>query len=134
MEEMSPNWHGMLTVKNIERVADLLRQLLNEKRYTFVAANECFDFRPEVRTNQKLEPSTAGDPISVYHDKDQGQFACFSVRDSYGVWGCSTNLQEESYDHEFKNPYFVFERNKVNITHRAPAGNKLYWVAAIERE
>lgn len=134
MKEMNLNWYGMLTVENIERVADLLRQLLKGKRYTFVAANEFFGFKPEVRTNQELKPSTTGDPINVYYDKDGKRFAGFNVCDSYGVWGCSTSLQEEQYDHEFKNPYFVFEWNKVTITHCAPAGHKLYWVAAIERD
>lgn len=36
------NWDGMLTVKNIEQVVDLLRRLLGGKRYIFVSSNEFF--------------------------------------------------------------------------------------------
>jgi hypothetical protein len=128
-KKMNLKWYGMLTINNIEQVADLLRQLLSGKRYAFVSSNELFSFKPEVRTNQELKPS---DPINVYYDKDGKRFAGFNVYDSYGVWGCSTSLQEEQYDHEFKNPYFVFNLDKVTITHRAPAGHKLYWVVVVE--
>jgi len=134
-KEMDLKWSGMLTVKNIEQVANLLRHLLKEKRYTFIAANESFGFKPEVRTNQELKSGRAGnDPINVYYDEDSKRFAGFNICDSYGVWGCSTRLQEDQYDNEFKNPYLVFDLDRVTITHRAPAGHKLHWVAVIERD
>ena len=133
-QEIGLNWYGMLTVENIEKVAETLRQLLKEKKYTFVACNEGMDFKPEVRTGQQLKPSTKGDPINVYFDEESKRFASFNVCDSYGVWSCSTSLHTDDYDHEFKNPYIVFEWNKVTITHRAGSGSKIYWVCAIERE
>jgi len=133
------HWDGMLTVENIQEVVSLLSQLLDGKRYTFVTANEIFQFKPEVRTGQSFNPkgSTSGKAINVCFDetnKDSPKHAGFNVGDTYGVWGCSTSLTEDKYDSEYNNPYFHFEYNKVTITHRAPAGHLLYWVAAIEQD
>lgn len=138
MEERSMDlgWHGMLTVNNVEQVADLLRQLLTGKRYTFVAVNEFYGFKPEVRTSQKLKPKiNSSNPINVYYD-DTGakRFAGFSVSDSYGVWSFSTNLQEDQDDPGSKNPHFSFEWDKVTIIFRLSGGNLVYWVAAVEKE
>ena len=134
-KEMDLHWYGMLTMQNIEQVCDLLRQLLGGKSYTFVASNEFFGHKPEVRTSQRLSAQSTRreNAISVWHDKE-GKRASFNVTDSYGVWGCTTNLSEDEYDPDFNNPHFVFEWNKVTITHRAPAGHLLYWTAAIERD
>ena len=51
MNEFNLNWSGMLTTQNIDQVADLLRHLLTGKKYTFVAANEYYEYKPEVRTS-----------------------------------------------------------------------------------
>lgn len=137
MVKIDMKWSGMLTVKNIEQVADLLRKLLNGKRYTFVAAHESRGFKPEVRTNQKLNSSIPGvaNSIRTYCNNEEGkQFAGFLVNDSYGVWGCSTCLLEDTHDPKFKNPHIEFDGDKVTIIHRPSARNKLYWVAAIERD
>ena len=129
-EKYDLHWYGMLTVENVQKIADLLLQLLDGKRYTFVAANESCRFEPEVRTGQRLKA------ISVYYNEKENppKYAGFIVVDSYGSWSCSTNLAENKYDQEFRNPYFVFKYNQVTITHRAPAGHLLYWVAAIEQD
>lgn len=41
----------MLTLDNLEEVAQRIKDMLDGKRYTFVACNEFFDFKPEVRTD-----------------------------------------------------------------------------------
>lgn len=133
-ENFSLSWYGMLTVENIEQVADLVRQLLVGRTYTFVAANEYRDYKPQVRTNQHMTRSNAGDPVNVYYDESaEKRFAGFSVCDTYGIWGVSTNLKDDLYDPDFKNPFVNFENDKVTITHRAASGNKIYWVIALER-
>ncbi|MFA6437280.1 MAG: hypothetical protein WC242_03885 [Candidatus Paceibacterota bacterium] len=125
----------MLTILNIDDVANLLQQLLTGKRYAFVAANEDRGFKPEVRTGQRLESDRADKPsITVYRDDPGNTFAGFNVSDTDGVWGCSTSLREDEYDPTFKNPYIIFENDKVTIIHCAQAGNKLYWVIAVEPE
>jgi len=124
--------YGMLTKGNIEDFVAVLREMLTGKRYTFVACNESRHFEPEVRTSQRLENGTNGTPFSVHH---YDGWASFGVCDTYGVWGCTTTWDDpKMYDADFKNPYFVFDYNKVTITHRAPAGHLLYWVVAVERE
>ena len=128
MEKIDLRWHGMLTLENIDQVATLLGQLLAGKKYTFVTANEHSDFKPDVRTNQTLL-----DTISVTRDKKGEKWSArFVVTDSYGMWYCSTNLEEQQYDGEFNNPHFTFKSDQVTITHRGPAGFKIYWVIAIQ--
>jgi hypothetical protein len=132
MATMDLNWRGMLTTKNIEQVADLLHQLLEGKSYTFTAKNERFGFRPEVRWHLRLSTrTTSGKAINVWHD-EQGRFAGFNVSDTYGVWTCDTDLKEDKFDPDFNNPYFVFEQDKVTITHRSGSGNLLCWMVAVE--
>jgi hypothetical protein len=113
--------------------------MLDGKKYTFVTVNSFFSRRdptdergfllstnaPEVRTSQVMAK------VSVYHD-DDGKYAGFNVSDTYGVWGVSTSATENVYDPTFEKPYFVFEYNQVRFYHRAPAGNSLVWVIAIE--
>ena len=58
--------------------------------------------------------------------------AGFNVNDTSGVWGCSTNSTENRRDPQFENPYLVFERDRVTITHRTSARDLLYWVVVVE--
>lgn len=133
IEEMDLNWSGMLTTKNIDQVAKLLHQLLDGNKHTFVSANEFYGFKPKVETDQKLTPekTESGKAINVsHHAKDH---ASLFITHSGGVLICSTNLVEDIYDPNFKNPYFNFEDDKVTITHRADAGQVLHWVAAVQK-
>ena len=104
-----------------------------EKRYTFVACNEFFDFKPEVRTGQELKEDN---PVSYWIDENNNPplHAGFNVNDSYGVWGLSTSQKENKYDNEFNAPYVVFDYNQIKITLRAPAGHKIYWTVALEND
>ncbi len=129
-------WSGMLTVKNIEEIANLIFLLLNGRNYTFVTVNELFRFKPEVRTGQKLyqESGKKTEAVSVQYDGAERNSAGFNVNDTYGLWGCRTNLLEDIFDPEFKNPYIEFSDNQIMITHRASPGQILYWIAAVEKE
>lgn len=134
MQEYNLNWFGMLTINNIEQVVGLLKQLIDGKRYTFVACNELDGFKPEVRTSQCVEhnKATSKNAFNIYYDTENSRYAGFNIVDSYGVWGCSTNTTDEKFDHERKNPYFSFKYNQVIIEHRAAGGNLLYWCIAVE--
>jgi hypothetical protein len=119
-QEMNLPWNGTLTIENVPAVAGLIRELLAGKRYTFVACNEFFGFKPEVRTGQTLKPSRGkGDPVNCYGETPD--HAGFHINDTYGVWGLSTSQKGGGYDSDFNAPYFVFEWDKVTVTLRAPA-------------
>lgn len=126
----------MLTVSNIEKIADLFKKLLDGKFYTFVSCREYSGFKPDVRTSQQLRPddNKDGKHYSVYYEEktDAPKYAGFHFGDTYGVWGLSTNTDDPTYDHSYKNPYIVFEWNKASIFHRAPNGGLLYWTIAVE--
>ncbi len=137
-------WYGMLTISNVEEIANKINELLVGKQYTFVSVNMYGNVdvpgelisRPEVRTSQYLKSESGRNSLNVWRDKDNDtpKFAGFNFGDSYGVWGCSTNTDSPHYDHTYNNPYIVLEYDKVRITHRAPAGHLLYWVIAIENK
>ena len=126
------NWHGTLTLENLEEVAAMIGDLLDGKRYTFVACNEYFKFKPEVRTGQELnhKGATSGHAISTYFDNEQSppRFGGFNIGDTYGVWGCSTASSAEGYHYDptYEAPHVSIDWGKVTITHRAPAGHLLY--------
>lgn len=132
-------WHGTLTVDKVQEVADLILKTLDGKRYTFATFNE-WGHRLEVRTGQELnhKGSTSGCAVSTYFDKetDPPRFGGFHVGDTYGVWGTLTSVRAEGYyyDPQFNAPYIVITWDQVQITHRAPAGQMLYWVAAVEHD
>lgn len=121
-------WQGMLTTQNVHHVAGMLDRLLRGKAYTFVSANETDGFEPTVRLHQRLRAWPA---ITTY---ESASHAGFYVRDSSEVWGVSTELVDGKFDREYKHPYLSFKPGSVAITHRAPAGNKLFWVIAVEGE
>jgi len=123
-------WEGMLTINNIQEVADRILEMLELKRYTFVAISDDDTLKPTVHTGQQLAPG--GEPVRVRID-EQRRFANLFT----GTWGLSTTLEEDTHDPEFNNPYLVFEQDsmhgdRVTITHRAGTSIKVCWVAAVE--
>lgn len=132
------NWHGTLTIHNVEEVAGMLRQLLEGKLYTSCEVYEYKGYRPELRLHQKLEPThaTNKEGISTYRheDEDGNVLAGFLVVDSYGVWGLDTTKTDKGYDSTFNNPYLVFEWNKCTMTLRTPTGQLAYWMVVVEDE
>ena len=127
-------WSGPLTTNNVEHVADLLRQLLKDKRITVVEAHERFGFRPKVHTGECLEEMRAAEPaLIIAHREPDPPYAivAFSVADNF--WPCSTNLVDaDLYDPKSGNAYFSFDNDKVTITLRNTGGEKIYWVLAVE--
>ena len=136
---MLKKWYGTMTVQNVQEVADLILEVLDGKRYSFASFNE-FVKRLDVRTGQRLnhDGAASGCAVATYFDKetDPPAFGGFHVGDTYGNWGTSTNARADGYfyDPEHNAPYIVIEHNQVKITRRAPAGQMLYWVAAVEHE
>lgn len=125
-------FYGTLTTENIEEVANAILDKLTGKTYTFVSSNEYIGaYKPEVKTNQRLQNGNNGSPLSVWHSKD-GRRAGFNVCDTYGVWGLSTSQTENRYDSRFNAPYINMERNTIEMTHRAGSGALLYWVIEIQ--
>lgn len=137
-------WYGMLTIDNINEVVGQIKEVIDGKKYTFVAVNMYGNEQDpgrlvsqiDVRTSQEARHDKAknGETFIVWFDEANNppQFAGFNVCDTYGVWGLSTRTNSANYDYEFKNPYLSIDRNKVSISHRAPAGRILYWVIAVE--
>ena len=119
-------WHGMLTIDNCKKVANMILDVLKNKKYVFVEADEIYNYKPEVRVNQKLD---AKDALATWETE---KYAGFHFRDSYRVWGLSTNLKEQKYDNKFNNPYVVIDHDTISMTHRAPFGNKLYWIIKVQ--
>ena len=119
------HFNGTLTMDNIEEVANMIVDILRDKKYVFVSANEFYDYKPDVRTNQKLKQ----DALKVRVKDD---YAWFDIWHSYGVWSLSTTQKSGGYDASFDNPYVSIEYNTIKITHKLWYGNKVYWVIRVQ--
>lgn len=128
---MSNNMYGTITVSNIEKFANAILEVLQGKKYSFAAAYEYKNYRPELRTNQQLENGRNGSPLSIYYGENNA-YAGFHFVDTYGVWGCSTSKQEEGYDPTFEAPYINIEYGKIEITQRTGTGMIAYWTIMIQ--
>ncbi len=130
---LKKNWHGPLTVDNIEGVVTLLRQLLGGRRYTFISAHERYKFKPEARTGQRLGKGGPTKEVGFHIDEDRARASMF-IHDSYGICTLASSLKDgDSYTSE-ENPYLEFRENQVTITHQSDSGHKLYWMYVLEDE
>lgn len=132
-------WKGNLTVKNAQNIADLLLQLLDGKRFTYVSANESCQFMPEVKTGRRLKNNgkISGTAIRVSYDKEEAdapRWAMLAMSYTHATATCSTDLIEDGQDSVSGQPYFSFDGDKVTITNYGGGGNKIYWVFALEKD
>lgn len=140
------DWSGWLTLENFEAVADRIRRLLDGRTYTWVASNEGQRaYFPEVRTGQRLCHDHARSGNAVMAKLLAPDHGHLTVVDSYGVWGLSTSIPDQSAAHKLgfdaackAGAHLTFHRamgsrpDRLEIEHFAPVGARLYWVAAIE--
>ena len=132
------DWWGCLTLENLDAVTARLRLLLDGKRYTFVAGNEIFGFKPEVRTGQRAEKIVR----EVLTLNDGRKMAHITVCDTYGVWGLHSLVPDLAAARAYQSTaemvrdagYLIFRHDRLEIEHHAPGGNKLFWTVAVEPE
>jgi hypothetical protein len=127
--------YGTMTVHNAPQIAARLAQMLAGRTYTWVDCNEGIGaYEPRVRVHQKA------DSVKLIQGtySDGTPYASVMVHDTYGVWSITSIVTETGYYHDpdFHAPYVSFasrgEGVGVTITHRAPAGYKLYWHVTME--
>ncbi|MEU4410685.1 hypothetical protein AB0F88_39795 [Streptosporangium sp. NPDC023963] len=126
------SWFGFLAFDNLDLVADRIRAMIGGGQpYTWVAANEMFGLRPEVRTGQ------VATTVRAERRTHDGNVECgyLNVADTYGVWGLNTDVatQHEAAAKDGRGrTYLVFECGQLMAEHFAPAGHRLCWVIAPE--
>lgn len=128
------DWHGYLTLENLDAVAQRLRDLIGDgKLYTAVCSSEDFwSLRPpEVRT------SCTSDKIDVCHEPFEGRPAAdISINDQHYLHYLTTQsasqVEARALPEEDRPPYLHFKYGRVEITDHAPAGNKIFQVYAVE--
>jgi hypothetical protein len=129
------DWSGYLALDNAHAVADRIKSMIGSgQRYTWVAVNEYFGHKPEVRTSQV---ATKVDFENDLQHEDGSPWAHLTVVDTYGIWGLSTDAADEAAAAEAAKrdrTVLTFERRKVTIELYAPAGNHMWWVVALEDE
>jgi hypothetical protein len=152
-------WFGHLTLENFDAVAERITSMLTGKRFTWVACNSGLgNYFPEVRTGQQLREGITVHERKTY--EDGSTYAHLSVADTYGVWGLSTDVPDDeaaenrrrrawdaasedarkSGEWEDKRLTWVkierghYDAGRIEITHFALAGHRLYWVIAVEPE
>jgi hypothetical protein len=125
-------WYGTLTTKNIDKVAELMTEVLGEHSFTAVHVYEYNGWKPEVRVGEHLQGSVDGVHIKAHHHSDS--HAQITLCDSYGVDGTATTQIEAKYDPDFNAPYVVIEHNEVRWTDRTPEGRLRHVVRKVERD
>ena len=119
-------WFGHLTLENFDAVAQRMEKLTVHERKTY----------------------------------EDGPHAHLSVCDTYGVWGLSTSVPDDKAAYERRGRAWKaagederrtgewedkgltwvkiergrYDAGRIEITHFAPAGHRLYWVIAVEPE
>ncbi len=158
--EMSPDlrrlasdrdWHGYLTLENLDAVAGRMRKLLTGRRYTWTACNSGLrHYFPEVRAGQQLRDRG----VTTYREEAQhGPFGGITVPDTYGVWGLHTSAPDQRTAHQQRTEawdrateeqrrtdtwddqrltYLHITWDKIEIEHYAIIGYRLYWVITVE--
>lgn len=120
------NWSGVLTIENLEAVAQAVEEKLTGMAYTFISRNRLFpDDYLEVRKHQELQPHSRDDKaVKSYTSKHEGlpPSGGFHVSDSYGSWGAYT----------YCNAHLTFNEMGIFINQDAPAGHRLHWIILLE--
>ncbi|MEV0382307.1 hypothetical protein [Nonomuraea sp. NPDC050643] len=130
------DWYGFLALDNFDEVVSRIKMMIgNGQPYTWVATNEAFGLRAEVRASMVAEK------ISVEtspHDDGTPRGHVW-VCDTYGVWGVSTTAPDQASARDGGKSTCVFlnfERTcygeKLTIEHYVLAGDRVCWVIALE--
>jgi len=137
-------WQGYITHQNIEQVAELLREFLADKVYTFVTSYAGSWHKPNVHTGLKVRPvlRSGTGPIEVLREQEDDSYTIrvrechVRMRGANDSWDCTTYTPSDPQTTEERvaTPHIKFEENKVTITKRDIGGNKLFWVIAIEQQ
>ena len=124
------HWSGPLTTNNVEYVADLLRQLLTNKRFTFIEVHEGHGSKPKIHTGKHLEEWQKGS--SAIRVSKTPWFASVTFYASDTAWPLATDLAGEAQYNPKNHIYFWFEGDKVKIALCNDRGQKIYWAFAVE--
>jgi hypothetical protein len=130
--------YGTLTVENCQDFYNALAALIENKLFTFIAVNESFGTRAEVKVNQYLrgasvrpgtdktypsrETHPAGSAKNMSLTVEQDKKYCFiTVCDSYGVFSISDGTYFEFHEADRYHPA------RVTLDFKAGAGNNIQW-------
>lgn len=127
---------GMLTIQNVTEVAGMIEKMLRNKKFTVITMNELFGWLEERIQGQRLA-GICGSPPKV-EIISRSYNAHLIIHGTYGIFPFLTRTNDETYDRDFKNPYFILEGKeeptRVTIFHRTDAGDRLIWKFEVEEE
>lgn len=117
---------GYLAHDTADRIAEGMRTVLDGQLYTFVTANELFDYRPEVRVNLDIR-----EPIDV-RTPDGSDHTCVRFNDQNYVCSISTTARTENAAQKLPEKscdrvHVVITTAHVQIRQCTPAGSRLWW-------
>ncbi len=152
-QELLPNWAGYLTLENAPQVKEAIHRFFGGRRLTFVTETRLSfdDCDMAMVTRRLLDGSYPMPMLNVYTGQQldwlDGEPALrLHLGENHAhivipltscSTGFSTNLRsrERPVDHDPQDlVYLTFEWSQLRVEHRAPGGNKLVWVYALERE
>src|SRR3989344_4773693 len=95
LDTINKTWSGNLTPENAEEVARVMTEILEGKTFVTVNVNEGLQFRPEVRTGQRLDHNTRGGRAISAQVRDDRSSAIILMNDTYGTLPISVLIPEE---------------------------------------
>ena len=131
-------WYGYLAVDTLPEIERRIRNLLTDRRYTWVA-DWSQNTGPDVHVSQIMRD------LKTTDHRDDGQpWAHLMVSDTYGVWGISASVATEAEARNLpfrQRTYLHIEggrhadeagSGRIYIEHYSLDGNRLRWVAVPE--
>lgn len=125
-------WHGWLCAANAVDVAERMQQILDDRYFTFVAANSYSETNDrfdaiDVHTSLRLRG-----PITAAVDDEWTYIAIPGDRQHCGLHTRAKTQQEGCDDKPHGFVRLVMEPYRITIDHYAPAGYRLRWIFATE--
>lgn len=123
-------FNGTMNLENAKDIFDAIKKKTANKKIVFVAQN--YGFSESAAT--EVNPGIMRDDGNFWIEEDRFAGFNFSYDTGFGgwVWGLSTTRKEKGYDAKFNDPYIVFERDTIKMTHRAPAGHIIHWQIVLQ--
>jgi hypothetical protein len=130
-------WSGCLTLENLDLVADRIRRLLENQRFTWVSCNQVMsNYFPEVRTGQRLAEGVKVTRVAPDGGREVGYI---TISYSAYVAPLDTDISDRAEantltytEKRTRGPYLCFTHDRVEIDHFIEPGSRAYWVAAVE--
>jgi hypothetical protein len=125
MKEQSVVWRGTLTLTNAERVCDLVRDLVCQKRFALYIAE------PYGITDLWVNLTMPYEALSVSYDGMRKVILTLNLPAPVGKHELISGARSEDIGKLIFDPYFIFTQDKLVVTYRTTSDRIGTWRIAV---